>query len=115
MGSLGKQQALRKQVPRDPRYRKHSCYTGEASFGLGLLKTENKTVGPATRAGCQKQGWVLAGRVWSPLQAAFSYTGQISYPAGRPNAPTPAVLHLEQSPSPHQPQPRLLIAFNVLV
>lgn len=98
-----------------PPYREHNRYVGKASFGLGLLKTENTTAGPAMRAGCQKQGWVLAGRVWSPLQAAFSDTGQISYPAGRPNAPTSAVLHLEQSPSPHQPQPRLLIAFNVLI
>lgn len=88
---------------------------GEASFGLSLLKTENTTVGPATRAGCQKQSWVLAGRVRSPLQAAFSNIGQISYPAGCPNALTLAALHLEQSPSPHQPQPWLPIAFNVLV
>lgn len=88
---------------------------GEASLSLGLLKTENTTVGPATRTGCQKQGWVLAGRVRSFLQAVSSDTGQISYPAGRLNAPTPAVLHLEQSPAPHQPQPWLLIALNVLV
>lgn len=115
VGSFSKRQALRKQVLRDPHYREHSCYMGEASFGLGLLKTENTTVGPATRAGRQKQGWAVAGRVRSPLQAAFSNTGQISYPAGHSNAPTPAELHLEWSPSPHQPQPWLPIAFNVLV
>jgi len=86
-----------------PPYREHSHYMEEASFDLGLLKDMNTTVGPATRAGCQKQGWVLAGRVRSPLQAAFSDTGQISYPAGCPNAPTPAALHLEWSPSPHHP------------
>lgn len=87
-----------------PRYKEHSTRMGEASLGRGLLKTEIQ-VWPGCRAGCQKQGWVLAGRVRSPLQAAFSGTGQISsgqrptsHPCGAPSgaeplsAPAPSVV-----------------------
>lgn len=67
-------------LPRDragARYKEHSTHTGEASLSRGLLKAEVQ-VWPGCRAGCQKQGWVSAGRVRSPLQAAFGGTGQIS-------------------------------------
>lgn len=87
-------QALHKGVPWDSCYREHSCYRREASFHL--LKTENTTVGPATKAGCLKQSYVLAGRERSPLHAA-------KFPTQQPNIPTLAALHLEQSLSPHQP------------
>lgn len=84
---------------------------GEASFGLDLLKTENIAVGPATRAVVVPEAGL-----------GFGWKGVVSSPGSlqqhRPNflsgraSPVPAALHLEQSPSPHQPQPWLRIALT---
>lgn len=99
------------QVLQDPCYKEHSRYTGEASFGLDLLKTENTAVGPATRAVVVPEAGL-----------GFGWEGAVSSPGSlqqhRPNflsgraSPVPAAFHLEQSPPPHQPQPWLCIALT---